>query len=100
MRHRPNVEKEKNFRIAFEAFYVSPQQLSNGTTGRDYWISGISAEKKWKHFSLFVNAENYLDTRQTRFGSINTGTITNPQFSEIYAPLDGFIFNAGFKINL
>lgn len=94
------IEKEKNFRIAFEAFYVSPQQLSNGTTGRDYWISGISAEKKWKHFSLFVNAENYLDTRQTRFGSIYTGTVTNPQFSEIYAPLDGFVFNGGFKINL
>lgn len=94
------IEKEKNFRIAFEAFYVSPQQLSNGTIGRDYWITGISAEKKWEHFSLFVNAENYLDTRQTRFGSIYTGTATNPQFNEIYAPLDGFIFNGGIKINL
>ncbi len=94
------IEKEKNFRIAFEAFYVSPQQLSNGATGRDYWVSGISAEKKWKYFSVFVNAENYLDTRQTRFGSIYTGTTTNPQFSEIYAPLDGFIFNGGIKINL
>lgn len=94
------LEKERNFRIAFEAFYVSPQQLSNGAIARDYWISGISGEKKWKHFSLFVNAENYLDARQTRFGPIYTGTVTNPQFNEIYAPLDGFIFNGGFKINL
>ena len=94
------VEKEKKFRIAFEAFYVSPQQLSNGLKSPDYWITGISAEKKWKHFSLFVNVENYTDTRQTRFGSIYTGTVTNPQFNQIYAPLDGIIFNGGIKINL
>ena len=51
-------------------------------------------------FSIYANFENFTDTRQTRFGSIYTGTITNPNFRDIYAPLDGFIINAGVKLKL
>ena len=52
-------------------------------------------EKLWEKFSLYINFENFLDTRQTRFGSIYTGTIDNPVFKDIYAPLDGFVINGG-----
>jgi iron complex outermembrane receptor protein len=45
-------------------------------------------------------ATNFTNTRQTRFGSIYTGTITNPVFKDIYAPLDGFVVNTGIKIKL
>jgi len=38
-------------------------------------------------FSLFLNCENFGDTRQTRDGPIYTGPITNPDFNDIYAPL-------------
>jgi iron complex outermembrane receptor protein len=58
------------------------------------------AEKLWEHFSLFINFENFTDTRQTRFDSIYTGTVTNPVFRDIYAPLDGFVVNGGLKIKL
>jgi iron complex outermembrane receptor protein len=54
-------------------------------------------EKLWERFSIFSNFENLTDTRQTRFGSIYTGTVSNPIFRDIYAPLDGFLFNAGLK---
>ena len=77
-------EVENKLRIGYEAFYVSPQTLNNGNTTRDYWIMGISAEKKFKHFSLFVNAENYLDTRQAKYQTMYSGTIQNPQFVEIW----------------
>lgn len=103
-KHRLNLiamyEVENKLRIGYEAFYVSSQTLSNGNTTRDYWVMGISAEKKFKHFSIFINAENYLDTRQSRYQPMYTGTIQNPQFSEIWAPTDGFVFNGGFKISL
>ena len=56
------------------------------------------AEKFWEHLSLFINFENFTDRRQTRFGSIYSGSISNPVFSEIYAPLDGFVMNGGIKI--
>ena len=87
-KHRLNLiamyEVENKLRIGYEAFYVSPQTLNNGNTTRDYWIMGISAEKKFKHFSLFVNAENYLDTRQAKYQTMYSGTIQNPQFVEIW----------------
>ena len=51
-------------------------------------------------FSIFLNFENFSDTRQTRFGSIYTGSKLNPVFSDIFAPMDGFIINGGIKLQL
>ncbi len=103
-RHRLNnvlmFEKEEKLKIGLEAYYFGPQKLNDGTMGRQYWICGTMAEKLWKKFSLFINFENIFDTRQTRFGSIYTGTIDNPTFKDIYAPVDGFVINGGIKIKL
>jgi outer membrane receptor for ferrienterochelin and colicins len=57
-------------------------------------------EKLWKKISVFINFENFTDTRQTKFDTIYTGPITNPVFRDIYAPVDGFVVNGGFKIKL
>ena len=91
-------ELHEKLRLAYELFYIGQQNLSSGELTRDYWVMGISAERTFKHFSLFMNAENFLDARQTRFDPIYTGTIQNPQFKEIYSPIDGFIFNGGFRL--
>ena len=93
-------EIEEKLRIGYECFYTGQQHLSNRQARPDYWVMGISAEYRFKHFSLFANAENFTDTRQTRFESIYTGTLQSPQFKEIWAPTDGFILNGGFKINV
>lgn len=103
-RHRLNnvlmYEIEEKLKLGLEAYYYSPQQLSDGSTGKSYWITGFMAEKLWEHFSIFVNFENFTNTRQTRFGSIYSGSIDNPVFKDIYAPLDGFVVNGGIKIRL
>lgn len=103
-KHRINAvlmyEIEEKLRLGLETFYYSHQRLTTGQLTPDYWIAGFSAQYKWEHFSIFINFENFTDTRQTRFGSIYNGSITDPEFTEIYAPLDGFLFNAGFIINL
>ncbi|MES2389396.1 MAG: TonB-dependent receptor [Bacteroidota bacterium] len=93
-------EIEEKWKIGLEAYYFSPQHLSDGTIGKSYWIMGFMAEKLWEHFSVFANFENFTDTRQTRFGNIYTGSITSPTFKEIYAPLDGFVVNGGLKLRL
>ena len=93
-------EIERKWRIGYECFYTGQQYLNNGETRPDYWIMGISGERQFKHFSIFINAENFTDTRQTKYESIYTGTIQNPLFKEIWAPTDGFIINAGFKIKV
>jgi iron complex outermembrane receptor protein len=103
-KHRFNAalvyEIEGKWKFGSEVYYFSKQKLSDGSTGRDYWLSGLVAERLWKKFSLFVNFENFGDVRQTRFESIYTGTVTNPVFKDIYAPLEGFVVNGGFRIIL
>jgi iron complex outermembrane receptor protein len=49
-------------------------------------------------FSLFLNFENFGDTRQTRDGPIFTGLVSQPKFADIYAPLEGFVINGGVKL--
>jgi iron complex outermembrane receptor protein len=93
-------EIEDKIKVGLEAYYYSPQRLSDGTTGRDYWLCGMMVEKMWAHFSIFVNVEDLLDVRQTQFGPIYTGTINNPVFKDIYAPLDGRVVNGGIKWRL
>jgi len=103
-RHRLNnvlmYEIEEKLKLGLEAYYFSKQRLSDGTYGKSYWITGLMAEKIWDRWSLFINFENFTDTRQTRFSEIYTGTVLNPVFRDIYAPLDGFVMNGGVKIRL
>src|SRR5690606_19108844 len=69
-RHRLNnvlmYEVEDKWKLGLEGYYYSPQKLNNGATGQDYWIFGFMAEKLWERFSIFVNLENFTDTRQTK----------------------------------
>lgn len=59
---------------------------------------GVSVEYKFKCFSLFSNFENFLDSRQSKWENMYSGTIQNPEFKEVYTPTDGFILNGGVKI--
>lgn len=103
-KHRLNFnlmyEVEEKWRLAYECFYTGRQQLTNGEQVRDYWVMGMSGERRFGHFSLFVNFENLLDTRQSRWEPMYTGSIQQPHFREIYTPIDGFIFNGGFRVTL
>jgi len=102
--HRLNnvlmYEIEEKLKIGLEAYYFSPQKLNDGKTGQQYWLFGFMVEKIWEKFSVFINFENFGNTRQTKFDTIYTGSITNPTFRDIYAPVDGFVVNGGLKIKL
>ncbi len=93
-------EIDEKLRIAYEVFYVGQQYLNTGEKTKDYWVMGISSEYKFKHFSLFVNFENFIDVRQSRWDTMYTGTTQNPQFKDVYTPTDGIIINGGFKLKL
>lgn len=93
-------EIENSFRFGAESFYTGHQLLSDGSIGRNYLTFGLLVQKMWKHFDVFINAEDLTDRRQTRWENIYTGSITNPNFKDIYAPLDGVVVNAGIRIKL
>ena len=88
-------------KTGFEAFYTGRQQRTNGTTTRPYWLLGYMVEKKWRWGSLFINFENFLDVRQSRFEPLVTGPVGQPTFvTDIYAPTDGRVINGGFKLKI
>jgi len=101
-RHRINFnfmyEHDEKWRIAYELFYTGRQYLTSGERVRHYWVMGVSGERRFRYFSLFINFENFLDTRQSNWEPMFTGSIHKPDFREIYTPTDGFIFNGGFRI--
>lgn len=103
-RHRLNnvlmYEKEGRFKIGAEAYYYSPQKLNDGAIGKPYWTVGLMGERSWRRFAVFLNLENITDTRQTRFDTIYQGTLANPSFRDIYAPVEGFVANGGVRIRL
>ena len=103
-KHRLNnvlmYEIEGSLKMGLEAYYFSPQELNDAAIGREYWLFGFMVEKIWDKFSVFINFENFGNTRQTKFDTIFTGTITNPTFRDIYAPVDGFVVNGGLKLKL
>lgn len=103
-KHRINsvlmYEVEDSWKVGLEGYYTSKQRLNDGLMGKQYMIFGLMIEKLWEKFSIYANFENFTDRRQTRFDTIHTGTISNPVFRDIYAPLDGFVMNAGVIIRL
>ncbi len=93
-------EKENNYRIGFEGFYTGKQLLNDVSIGKQYTVLGFLVEKIWKRMNVFLNIENLTDQRQTKWDKLYTGTITNPQFKDVYTPIDGIAINSGIKIKL
>ncbi len=103
-KHRFNgalvYEIEGKWKFGSELYYYSNQLRNDGSIGKSYWLTGFLAEKLWKNISIYINFENLGNVRQTKFESIYTGTVTNPVFKDIYAPLEGFVTNGGIRIKL
>lgn len=103
-KHKLNLigsyEDHGNFRTAIEFYYFGKQYLSDGSQATDYWIAGFMAEKVFTNFSLFVNFENFLNTKQSTYGKVVYPPANRPSFAEIYAPLEGRVISLGLKINL
>jgi iron complex outermembrane receptor protein len=90
------------FSISVDAYYFSPQRLSNGVTTHSIWELGVNTQINLKYVVLFANAENVLNIRQTTYGPVvqPNPDYSNPLFTQVYGPLEGTIVNAGFKVRL
>ena len=93
-------EQHGKWRIGLESYYTGRQFRSDLSQTRDYWIVGLMGLRQFEKFGVFLNLENFTDTRQSRYQDIVTPPINNPTFAEIWAPTDGFVINGGFIWNL
>ncbi|RFS14153.1 TonB-dependent receptor [Emticicia sp. C21] len=94
------AEKHQNFKVGLEGYYSDRQVLSDGRLTRSFWEFGLFLEKSFGKISVFVNAENFTDTRQNRFEKVVSGAHNAPQFNEVFTHTEGRSFNGGIKIKL
>jgi outer membrane receptor for ferrienterochelin and colicins len=88
------------WRIGVDYELKSSQTLSNGFVTPTFWTYGAIVERYYKNFTFFGNVENIFNYRQTKVASLISGPNNTPQFTEVWAPLDGIVFNFGLKIKL
>lgn len=91
---------DNKWRIGWDYDYKSGQFLidANEPITEILFTTGVIVERTIDNFVIFLNAENFTDVRQSNTGSLLTDG--SPQFTEVWAPLDGYFFNAGLKIKL
>jgi outer membrane cobalamin receptor len=88
------------WRIGVDYESKSRQVLSTGVKTPAYWTFGAVVEHTWKKLTFFGNVENFTNVRQTKYGSLRSLPYDTPQFTEVWAPLDGIVFNYGIKLRL
>ncbi|HET7817903.1 MAG TPA: TonB-dependent receptor [Bacteroidia bacterium] len=93
-------EIESEWRIGLEGSRVSNQYIGTNQKVNNYWFFAAMVERKFKHLSFILNCENLLDARQSKFQPIVTGTLANPVFQPLWAPLEGRVFNLCIKLTL
>ena len=94
-------EKENNFKFGLEGYFTDHQYLYNGTETPTFWEFGFMAEKTVNNkLSVFVNFENFTDTRQSNYKTIVNPPRNNPTFDDIWTHTEGFTINGGIKIKL
>lgn len=96
-------EKEDKGRVGFEAYYTGRQDLEDNPyrqEGRPYVELGLLGELFFGRTSVFLNLENLLNVRQTKYDPM-----VLPQRApdgrwtvDAWAPTDGFVANAGVRV--
>jgi outer membrane receptor for ferrienterochelin and colicins len=93
-------EEHENFKTGIEFYYASSQTLDDRSRTRALAEVGLFGEKTFGKFSIFINAENITDVRQSRYGPVVFPPHQTPTFAEIYTHTEGRVFNGGVKIRL
>ena len=90
-------------RVGFEAYYTGKQDLDDNpfrTTSRPYLEVGLLGEIVLGDVRLFLNLENLLNVRQTKYDPVvlpqrrSDGQWT----TDAWAPSEGFVANGGLRI--
>ena len=95
-------ENEK-WRLGAECYYTGRQRLEGNpyrAESEPYVLFGFLGERRFGRFSLFVNAENLADVRQTGWNPLlrPDRAIDGRWTVDAWAPLDGRVFNGGIRL--
>jgi outer membrane receptor for ferrienterochelin and colicins len=88
------------FRACIEAAYTGKQYLETGNQSEPFLFVAGMVRYDIKNISVVLNCENLFDYRQTRKESIFSGSLQNPVFKQLWAPIDGRVINLSMKLSL
>src|SRR5262245_44816330 len=98
-------EREGVGRVGIEAFYTGRQHLEDNpyrTESIPYWVFGILLERRFGRVRVYLNGEDLIDFRQTRYERL---VRPNPNFDgrrtvDAWAPLEGRVINGGVRFSI
>ena len=93
-------EKHDFLKLGLEAYYSGSQILTFGNTAPPYWEFGFMIEKPFEYFSVYLNFENFTDTKQSNYKEVVSGPHNDPVFDDIWTHTEGFSINGGIKLKL
>jgi iron complex outermembrane receptor protein len=96
-------ESETKGRIGAEVSYTGTQNLEDDpyrTTSVGYVEINVLGEVRLGEVSLFVNAENLTDVRQTRYDPLllPAQAVDGRWTTGLWAPVEGRVFNVGVRM--
>ncbi|MEP7373670.1 MAG: TonB-dependent receptor [Chitinophagaceae bacterium] len=93
-------EFSSHFRAGVEAAFTGKQYLDNGNRTPAFPFVAAMMRYDIGKLSFVLNCENLFDYRQTRKENIVSGPLTNPIFTQLWAPIDGRVVNLSVRIKL
>ncbi|CAN5749839.1 hypothetical protein BH10BAC2_BH10BAC2_06870 [soil metagenome] len=91
-------EIEHQWRFGLEGSYTGYQYREDFSKTPGYFFMAAMMEKKsGPKWSVVLNCENILDERQSKYESLYTGSVTNPSFKPLWAPIDGRVVNLSVR---
>lgn len=108
-RHQAGVvtmwEKEGQARVGVEVYFTGIQPLEDNpyrTESKPYVHIGLLAEKRFGAARVFVNAENLLNYRQTRYEPLLRPSpgAGGRWTTDVWGPLEGRVANVGLRLHL
>ncbi len=86
--------------VGAELRYTGRQLLQDGTKSPSFWVVDLLFQKTLSRFTFFVGIENLFDFQEAQFTPVVLGGSLNPQFNDVWAPIEGRVFNAGLKFTM
>ncbi len=108
-RHQAGIvtmwEEENVARVGLEIYYTGPQLLVDNPyrdESKPYVHVGMLAERRFGPARLFVNAENVLGYRQTRYDPLVLPArgLGGRWTTDVWGPLEGRVANVGLRLDV
>ncbi len=93
-------EFSNHFKAGIESSVIAAQLDENYKPVKNYTLIALMFNYTINHWSFVLNGENLLDFRQNKYGKIYDGTINNPIFHKLWAPIDGRVINFSVRWSL